>query len=116
MGPWLIELTQREDLSSWLAPESPDPEKTIRMILRGDSPEMRSFIPRALDAAKEASDRIVIWVRNDQLLTEPEKAAFFDGGPDISGVVVSGTSIRCWIYSDGLDFEHAVTAFREAED
>ena len=115
MAPWLIELTRRDDLLLWLASESPDPEKSIRMILRGDSPRMRVFIPEALDAAKKAPGRIVLWIRDENLLTDSEKATFFDGGPEIVGVVVSGGSVRSWLYEQSLSLNQALQAFNEAE-
>jgi len=115
MVPWLIELTQRDDLLQWLASESPDPEKSIRMILRGDSPRMRTFIPEALEAAKKASERIVLWIRDENLLTDSEKATFFDGGPEIVGVVVSGGAVRSWLYEQSLSMNQAVQAFKDAD-
>lgn len=115
MGPWLIELSRRDDLLKWMASESPDPRKPVRMILRGDSPQMRVLIPNALDAAKKAAERVVVWIRDANLLTESEKAAFFDGGPEIVGVVVAGNSVRSWLYDWASSVEQATEAFEEAE-
>jgi len=115
MGPWLIEIGDRDELLEWLSTESPHPEKSVRMVLKGDSKSMRRFLPRAVDAAKQARHRIVVWVRKEELLTDSEKAAFFDGGPDIIGVVIAGGSVRSWIYKNMTRTTEAVEAFEEAE-
>lgn len=115
MGPWLIEVADRDDLHEWLASESPDPSKTVRMILRGDSPQMRLLLPNAMDAAKKEPGRVVVWIRNDSLLTDPENAAFFDGGPEVVGVVIAGGSVHSWVYDWMSSVEQTTQAFEEAE-
>lgn len=115
MGPWLIEVTRRDDLLKWLASESPNPSKRIRMILRGDSPGLRILIPNAMDAAKKSPGRVVVWIRDESLLTDSEKAAFFDGGPEIVGVVIAGASVRSWVYDWMSSVDQTTKAFEEAE-
>ncbi len=61
MGPWLVEVKTPEELEPWLDGGPPDrPDSTV-MLVRGDGPAIRAFLPNALDAAKVDSGRVVVF-------------------------------------------------------
>jgi hypothetical protein len=117
MGPWLIEVIDRTELDLWLEGGPPYRSGSIVMLVRGDDPDVRSFLPNALDAAKEGTNRVVVWVKKPSLLSEVEHNEFFGKGERVLASVI-GIDGRAggWITRDRLRVEDAVFAFSEAED
>jgi hypothetical protein len=97
MGPWLIDVTERAELDLWLEGGPPYRAGSTVMLVRGDDDNVRSFLPNALDAAKEGTKRVVVWVNLASVIGIDGRA----GG---------------WITRDRLRVEDAVFAFSEAED
>jgi 3-deoxy-D-arabino-heptulosonate 7-phosphate (DAHP) synthase class II len=114
MSPWLVEVTSHEEVVSWLGKESPDRDKPVRMIVRGDGPRVRELLPNVLDAAKVDTRRIVIWVRDPALLTDAETAALFNGSQEILAVVISEGEPRAWVYEGAIRVDDALFAFASA--
>ena len=115
MSPWLVEVTSHEEIVSWLGQESPDADKPVRMIVRGDGPRIREMLPNVLDAAKVDSRRIVIWVRDPTFLTDAESAALFSSSAEILGVVIHGGTACGWVYDGATRVADALFAFSGAD-
>ncbi|MEJ2582816.1 MAG: hypothetical protein P8127_14465 [Acidobacteriota bacterium] len=117
MGPWLVDVTDRSELDLWLRGGPPYRAGTTVMLVRGDGEDVRSFLPNALDAAKEGAKRVVVWVKKPSLLTADEQNELYGAGEDALACVL-GVSGRVggWITRDRLRVEDAEFAFSEAED
>ena len=117
MGPWLIDVTERAELDLWLEGGPPYRAGSTVMLIRGDDDNVRSFLPNALDAAKEGTKRVVVWVKKPTLLSEAEQNEFFGKGEGVLAAVI-GIDGRPggWITRDRLRVEDAVFAFSEAEE
>jgi len=115
MSPWLVEVISHEELVSWMGQESPDPDKPVRMIVRGDGPVIRELLPNVLDAAKVDPRRIVIWVRDPNLLMASENAALFSSSAEILGVVIHEGRACGWVYQGACRVEDALFAFAGAD-
>ena len=116
MGPWLIDVIDRTELDLWLEGGPPYRMGTTVMLVRGDDGDVRSFLPNALDAAKEGLKRVVVWVRKSSLLSDSEEKELFGGSDRVLASVI-GIDGRAggWITRDRLRVEDAVFAFSEAE-
>jgi len=117
MGPWLVDVTERPELDLWLEGGPPYKAGTTVMLVRGDDNDVRSFLPNALDAAKEGAKRVVVWVKKSSLLSDSEQKELFGAGDRVLASVI-GLDGRAggWITRDRLRVEDAVFAFSEAED
>ena len=117
MGPWMVDVTDRTELDLWLVGGPPYRAGSTVMLVRGDDSEGRSFRPNALDAAKEGTKRVVVWVKESSLLSESEQKELFGKGERVLASVI-GIDGRAggWITRDRLRVEDAVFAFSEAED
>jgi hypothetical protein len=117
MGPWLIDVIDRTELDLWIEGGPPYRAGSTVMLVRGDDDNVRSFLPNALDAAKEGTKRVVVWVKKPSLFSDAEQKEFFGGGERVLASVI-GIDGRAggWITRDRLRFEDAVFAFSEAED
>ncbi len=117
MGPWLVEVSDRSELESWLAGGFGDDGPSMVMLVRGDGNGVRGLLPNALDAAKLDPRRVVVWVRNENLFTEAEKDGLFGGGGEILAVVLSAPArAGGWMTNDRLGVEDAAFAFAQAEE
>jgi hypothetical protein len=117
MGPWLVEAHTRADLEAWLHGGPPDFRGTSIMIVRGDGPTIRAFLPNALDAAKLDKGRVVVWLRDPALLDRSERKHLFGDSDAVLAAVVTGPdSVGGWITSDRVRVEDAEFAFAEAEE
>ena len=67
----------------------------------------REGIDRARSFISHAHPR----VRDEALLTGPEAAALFDGGPEIVAAVVSGGRTRAWVDAESIGASDARFAF-----
>lgn len=116
MGPWLVDVTDRSELELWLGGGPPYRSGTTVMFVRGDDADVRSFLPNALDAAKEGEKRVVVWVKNTALLGDEGNELF--GANDRALACVAGADGQAggWITRDRLRVEDAEFAFSEAED
>ena len=116
MGPWLIDVSERPELDLWLAGGPPYLAGSTVMLVRGDDEDVRSFLPNALDAAKEGAKRVVVWIKNPLLFDGSENTTLFAGGDQVLACVIA-TSGRAggWITRDRLRVEDAEFAFAEAE-
>jgi hypothetical protein len=116
MGPWLIDVTDRTELDLWLEGGPPYRSGSTVMLVRGDDHDARSFLPNALDAAKEGTKRVVVWVKDRSFLSKREQIEFFGEGEGVLASVI-GIDGRAggWITRDRLRVEDAVFAFSEAE-
>jgi hypothetical protein len=82
------------------------------MVVRGDSGEVREFLPNALDAAKTDARRVVVWVRDQTLLSEQETEELFQGDEAILATVLgSERVVKAWVYRDQLQVADADYAF-----
>jgi hypothetical protein len=117
MGPWLVEAHSRADLESWLQGGPPEFTGSTIMIVRGDGPDVRAFLPNAMDAAKLDESRIVVWLKNTDLLEGPERKHLFDDSDAVLAVVLTGPGqVGGWMTRDRLRVEDAEFAFAEAEE
>ena len=117
MGPWMVDVTDRTELDVWLEGGPPHRAGSTVMIVCGDDHDVRSFLPNALDAAKEGKKRVVVWVKNPSLLSESEQKEFFGEGQRVLASVIGiDGRVGGWITRDRLRVEDAVFAYSEAED
>ena len=117
MGPWLIDVTDRTELDLWLSGGPPYRAGTTVMLVRGDDDDVRSFLPNALDAAKEGEQRVVVWVKDLSILdTTEQKELFGESERVLASVLNADGRTGGWITRDRLRVEDAVFAFSEAED
>jgi hypothetical protein len=87
------------------------------MLVRGDDDEVRSFLPNALDAAKEGANRVVVWVKSPSFLeTAEEKELFGEGERALASVIGAHGRPGGWITRDRVRVEDALFAFSEAEE
>jgi len=117
MGPWLVDVHDRSELDSWLAGGPFRDEPAVVMLVRGDGPGVRGFLPNALDAAKRDLHRVVVWVKDRALLSDAEMSELFGESETILAVVLSppGT-VGGWVTQDRLGVEDAAFAFAQAEE
>jgi len=116
MGPWLIDVTERAELDLWLAGGPPYRAGTTVMLVRGDDDDVRSFLPNALDAAKEGAKRVVVWVKNPAVLeTAEQKELFGESKRVLASVIGVDGRPGGWITRDRVRVEDALFAFSEAE-
>jgi hypothetical protein len=115
MGPWLVDVQTRDELSSWLSASPPTTYRPVLMVVRGDSATIREFLPNALDAAKLDDRRIVVWVKDPALLRQPEVAQLF-GHDDTAVAAVLGDdrTVAAWVHDDRLGVDDADFAFSAA--
>jgi hypothetical protein len=116
MGPWLIDVHNREELEPWLGDEPPTPYRPVVMLVRGDGELLREFLPNALDAAKLDGHRVVAWVKNTDMFTERELETVFLSDDQILAAVLSVShDVKGWVYRDRIDVDDAAFAFTKAE-
>ena len=117
MGPWMVDVTDRSELDLRLEGGPPYRSGSTVMLVRGDDPDVRSFLPNALDAAKEGTKRVVVWIKKSSLLSEAEHHELFGKGETVvASVIGDGGRTGGWITRDRLRVEDAVFAFSEAEE
>ena len=117
MGPWLIDVVDRTELDLWLEGGPPYKAGSTVMLVRGDDHDVRSFLPNALDAAKEGTKRVVVWVKKPSLLSDAEQKELFGKGDQVLASVIGIDGLAGgWITRDRLRVEDAAFAFCEAED
>ena len=117
MGPWLVDVEDRSMLEVWLAGGTSGNSGSTVMLIRGDDPDIRSFIPNALDAAKEGQRRVVVWVKDPSLLHDEEnKHIFGEGEPILAAVLGIDGGVGGWVTRDRLRVQDAAFAFAGAED
>jgi hypothetical protein len=117
MGPWLVEAHTRAELEAWLQGGPPEFGGSSIMIVRGDGPVIRAFLPNALDAAKLDEGRVVVWLRDPALLERSERKHLFGDRDSVLAAVMTGPdSVGGWITSDRVRVEDAEFAFTEAEE
>ena len=116
VGPWMVEVGSREELEPWLAGGPPHRAGSTVMLVRGDAPEVRLFLPNALDAAKARSSRVVVWARREGLLdAERAEAIFGQGDWGLAAALDDRGRPRACISRDRISVEDAAFAFEEAE-
>jgi hypothetical protein len=85
--------------------------------VRGDDEDVRSFLPNALDAAKEGGKRAVVWVKNPSFLdTAEQKELFGESERVLASVIGVDGRPGGWITRDRVRVEDALFAFSEAEE
>lgn len=115
MGPWLVDVRTRDELSNWLSASPPTTYRPVLMVVRGDSPTIREFLPNALDAAKLDERRLVVWVKDPSLLREHELERLFGGDSTAVAVVLGDDrSVAAWVQADRLEVVDADFAFSAA--
>ena len=80
MGPWIVEVADREELGQWLAGGPPGRTGSTVMVVRGDGPTVRLFLPNAADAAKQDPKRAVVWARRADLFDPVQSEKIFGAG------------------------------------
>ncbi len=116
MGPWLVDVRTREEFDTWMGDSPPLSYRPVVMVVRGDSPIIREFIPNALDAAKLDEHRLVVWVKNESIMTDREIAEVFDDDDDALAAVLSeGHRSTAMIHGDRIEVEDASFAFSTAQ-
>jgi hypothetical protein len=86
------------------------------MLVRGDGPQVRVFLPNALDAAKVDERRAVVWFRNPGVLDTDRAGEIFGEGEWCLAVVLGADGrTAAWVTSDRIGVEDAAFAFAEAE-
>lgn len=113
MGPWLIDFDERGELEKWLADPNGRPSA---MLIRGDSSRVREMLPNALDAAKLDPGRVVLWVKEAELLAELPCAEPFRSDADVNAVVLDRERRpRAWVYDDQIAVSDFAFAYDQAE-
>jgi len=116
MGPWLIDVEDRSSLEVWLTGGPPEHVGSTVMLIRGDGPDVRRFIPNALDAAKEGKRRVVVWVKDPALLQDEEENHIFgEGDTALAAVLGIDGGVGGWVTRDRLRVEDAAFAYVGAE-
>jgi hypothetical protein len=116
VGPWLIEVRTAAELAPWLAGGPPDRPASTVMLVRGDGPLVRVFLPNALDAAKFDKRRAVVWIRNPGVLDSGRAGELFgEGDWCLAAVLGADGGTAAWVTSDRIGVEDAAFAFAEAE-
>ncbi len=116
MGPWLVDVTDSAEIEPWLAGGPPHRARSVVMVVRGDSPLIRGFIPNALDAAKVDERRVVVWIKERDLLEESRAQALFGDGTTTLAVVLDPEGrVACHVEDERTRVEDAEFAFAEAE-
>jgi hypothetical protein len=86
------------------------------MLVRGDGPLVRVFLPNALDAAKFDKRRAVVWIRNPGVLDSGRAGELFgEGDWCLAAVLGADGGTAAWVTSDRIGVEDAAFAFAEAE-
>lgn len=113
MGPWLIDFNERGELEKWLADPNGRPSA---MLIRGDSSRVREMLPNALDAAKLDPGRVVLWVKEEELLAGLPGAEPFRRDADVNAVVLDRERRpRAWVYDDQIAVSDFAFAYDQAE-
>jgi len=116
MGPWLVDVRTRQEFETWMGDNPPTPYMPVVMVVRGDSPLIREFIPNALDAAKLDEQRLVVWVKHESMFTEQEIAELFGGDNEALAAVLSESRrATATIHADRTEVEDADFAFSTAQ-
>jgi len=112
----LIEVGSVAELAPWLAGGPPDRPGSAVMLVRGDGPRVREFLPNALDAAKMGERRVVVWVRNAGVADTGCSSMVFGGGDwCLAAALSTAGSVAAWVSRDRIGVEDAAAAFSEAE-
>jgi len=112
MGPWLVDVVDRGELDPWLGGSPPVDYEPAVMLVLGDSPRMREFLPNALDAAKRDPRRVVVWIKDETVLTDEDRQDLFLGDERVVAAVLGADhSTAAWVYDDQLGFDDAAFAF-----
>ena len=116
MGPWLVDVTDRSELDVWLAGGAGHRAGSSVMLICGDESLIRGLIPNALDAAKMETQRVVVWVKDPNLLSAEQKKEFFGKSDRVLAVVLSNAgTVGGWMTKDRISVDDAVFAYTEAE-
>jgi hypothetical protein len=116
VGPWLVEVKTPGELDPWLGGGPPERPHSTVMMVRGDGPAVRVFLPNALDAAKVDAGRVVVWLRDPKVLdAERSSEIFGDSGWCLAVVLGADGKAASWVTSDRVGVEDAAFAFVEAE-
>ncbi len=116
MGPWLIDVTDSAEIEPWLAGGPPHRAGSVVMVVLGDSPSIRGFIPNALDAAKADERRVVVWIKDAGMLEKSRSQALFgDGASALAAVLSPEGKVACHVADDRIQVKDAEFAFAEAE-
>jgi hypothetical protein len=117
MGPWLVDVRTRDELDRWLGGNPPTTYKPVLMVVRGDGPTVREFLPNALDAAKLDDRRVVVWIKDLAMLRPSEMTDLFGDDGEVLGAVLNGDgSVAACVYPDRLEVGDADFAFSTARD
>jgi len=115
MGPWLVDVHDRSELDPWLGDSPPTLYAPVVMVVRGDTPRLREFLPNALDAAKLHPHRVVLWVKDSTVLDEEEiKTLFLDDTTIVAAVLSTDHTVTSWVYENQLSVANATFAFEKA--
>ena len=84
----MVDVTDRTELDLWL-----EGGPTLSSGLDGDArpwrrPRCSELSPNALDAAKEGTKRVVVWVKKPSLLSESEQKELFGKGERVLASVI----------------------------
>jgi hypothetical protein len=116
VGPWLIDIRDRSELEPWLTGGPPGRAGSTVMLVSGNGPEVRVFLPNALDAAKVGERRVVVWIKDPSLLGDGGVREAFANGDSILAVVLGPDgSVGGWVVGDRIGVNDAVFAFAQAE-
>jgi hypothetical protein len=115
MGPWLVAVAERDELQPLVDEELTASDGRVLMLVRGDDAVVREFLPNALDAAKLDPGRRVIWIKDEAVLSDEERARLFQDDPTILAAVIAGRPGVCaWVYRDQIEVSDATFAFTRA--
>jgi len=112
MGPWLVDIVDRGELDPWLGGNPPIDYTPVVMLVRGDTQGMREFLPNALDAAKRDPRRVVVWIKDETMLTDEDRQDLFLGDDRVVAAVLGPDhATAAWVYDDQLGVDDAAFAF-----
>jgi hypothetical protein len=87
------------------------------MLVRGDEPLVRLFLPNALDAAKKDDGRAVVWLKDPSVIDSARMTEMFGNGESHLAVVLGpGGDTVAWVSRDRIEVDDAAFAFAAAGD
>jgi hypothetical protein len=112
----MVEVNSREELDPWLSGGPPARAGSTVMLVRGDGPDVRLFLPNALDAAKQDPKRVVVWIRGTGVLDRQRAEAIFGEGEwGLAATLDARGRAQACVSRDRISVEDAAFAFEEAE-
>ena len=77
---------------------------------------VREYLPNALDAAKLDERRVVLWIKDESLLSDGDLRGLFQSNEAVVAAVLSADHrVKSWVYRDQTEVDDAAFAFTKAQ-